>query len=116
MVLYALSGSRLADAGQAAGLRVAHEVFAERAYDADGTLAPRGTAGAVIEDIDAAIEQVRHLVRDGVVVARDGSTVRLRADTVCLHGDRQDAAGFARALRAALEHEGLAIRVPEFAQ
>ena len=115
VALYALSGSRLADAGHAAGLRVAHEVFAERAYDADGSLAPRGTAGTVIEDIDAAIEQVRHLIR-GVVVARDGSTVQLRADTLCLHGDRQDAAGFARALRAALEHEGLAIRAPEFAR
>jgi 5-oxoprolinase (ATP-hydrolysing) subunit A len=112
LILYALSGSRLAHAGSKLGLRVAHEVFAERAYDADGRLAPRGTHGAVIDDMDAALGQVRRLLRDGVVVARDGSHVPLRADTLCLHGDRADAIGFARALRKALEDEGVEVRAP----
>lgn len=102
LALFALSGSRLAELGEAAGLHVAHEVFAERRYDADGRLAPRDTEGAVIVDLDAALEQVHGLLRDGCVVARDGAHVRIRADTLCLHGDRADAAVFAHAVRAAL--------------
>ena len=112
LILYGLSGSCLTDAGNAIGLRVAHEVFAERAYDADGQLAPRGTADAVIDDLDASLSQVRLLLRDGLVIARDGAHVRLRADTLCLHGDRADAAGFALALRKTLEAEGIVIRAP----
>ena len=112
LMLYGLSGSQLTAAGEAAGLRVVHEVFAERAYDADGTLAPRGTPGAVIDDLDTALAQVRTLLRDGVVVARDGSRVPLRADTLCLHGDRPDAADFARALRKALDADGIAVAAP----
>ncbi len=112
LVLYGLADSRLTEAGTAAGLAVAHEVFAERAYDGDGRLAPRGTPGAVIADLDASLAQVRMLLREGVVVARDGSHVPLRADTLCLHGDRPDAPAFARALREALEAEGVRIRRP----
>lgn len=112
LILYGLSGSQLTDAGSAAGLRVVHEVFAERAYEADGTLVPRGTPGAVIEDLDASLAQVRTLLREGVAIASTGERVPLRADTLCLHGDRPDAAAFARALRNALEHEGVAIRAP----
>ncbi|MDB6164074.1 MAG: LamB/YcsF family protein, partial [Xanthomonadaceae bacterium] len=113
LVVYGLSGSCLTDAGGAAGLAVAHEVFAERAYDADGRLAPRGTPGAVFDDLEKALNQVRGLLHDGVVIARDGSLLRLRADTLCLHGDRADAAAFAVALRSTLEAEGIKVQPPE---
>ena len=112
LLLYGLSGSCLTEAGTAAGLRVVHEVFAERAYEADGRLAPRGTPGAVIEALDASLAQVRMLLREHAVLARTGERVALRADSLCLHGDRPDAPAFARALRAALESEGVAIRAP----
>ena len=112
LILYGLANSELTAAGEAAGLRVAHEAFAERAYDANGRLAPRGTPGAVIEGFDDALAQVRDFVRDGIVVARDGARIPIRADTLCLHGDRADAAEFARGLRMALEAEGVAIRAP----
>jgi UPF0271 protein len=112
LVLYGLAGSVLVRAGLDAGLAVANEVFAERAYDADGRLAPRGTPGAVIEELDMALAQVRRLLREGMVIARDGTCVPLRADTLCLHGDRADAPAFARSLRAALEAEGIRIRAP----
>ncbi|MFS8063880.1 MAG: 5-oxoprolinase subunit PxpA [Luteimonas sp.] len=112
LILYGLSGSQLTAAGEGIGLRVAHEVFAERAYDADGTLAPRGTSGAVIADLDAALAQVRTLLHQGVVIARDGSRVSLHADTLCLHGDRSDAAAFARALRKALDADGVVVAAP----
>jgi len=110
--LYALSGSVLADAGRLAGLSVAEEVFAERGYAADGRLVPRDQPGAVIHDLDASLAQVRTMLRERVVVAIDGSRVPLRAETLCLHGDRADAARFAAALCAALEAEGVTIAPP----
>ncbi|MFZ7097110.1 5-oxoprolinase subunit PxpA [Luteimonas dalianensis] len=110
--LYALAGSRLVSAGRAAGLRVASEAFAERRYAANGQLAPRGEDGAVIEGLAPALAQVRTMLREGAVPAIDGSRVRIDADTLCLHGDRENAAGFARALRAALEAEGVSVGTP----
>lgn len=113
LVLYALSGSELAAAGERAGLRVAHEAFVERGYGADGRLLPRGTPGAVLESVDDAVAQARALVA-GRLVTRDGHPLHIRADTLCLHGDRPDAPAFARALRQALEHDG--IRVVAFGE
>lgn len=110
--LYGLAGSASIEAAKAAGLAVAEEAFAERAYDGDGRLAPRGTPGAVLAGIGPALAQVRRLLREGCVLARDGSRLALRADTLCLHGDREDAAAFARALRQALETEGVRVMSP----
>ena len=109
LVLFGLSGARLTAAGQAAGLRVAHEVFAERRYEADGSLTPRTHGDAVIHDLDDTIAQVRGFVRTGMVIARNGEQIPLRADTLCLHGDRADAARFARSIRDALEADGVRI-------
>lgn len=110
--LYALAGSQLAQAGRRLGLPVAEEVFAERAYAADGSLVPRGQPGAVLERLDDALAQVRTMLRTGHVRAIDGQAVPIRADTLCLHGDRPDAAAFAAALRDALRSDGLAILPP----
>jgi len=110
--LVGLSGSALPAAGAAIGLRVAHEVFAERRYEADGRLTPRGTPGAVIGDLDASLAQVHKIVRDGRVIARTGESIPLRADTVCLHGDRDGAAKFARAVREALDADGVLVEPP----
>jgi len=107
--LVGLSGSALPAAGAALGLHVLHEVFADRRYEADGTLTPRGQPDAVIENLDASLAQVRTLVRDGRVIARTGESIPLRADTLCLHGDRNDAAQFARAVRDALEADGVLV-------
>lgn len=109
LILFGLSGSQLTAAGAAAGLRVAHEVFAERRYEADGTLTPRSRDDAVIHDLDEAIAQVRGFVREQAVSARTGERLALRADTLCLHGDRADAAQFARAIHDALVVEGIRI-------
>lgn len=106
LILVGLAGSELPRAGKRAGLAVAHEAFADRAYESDGSLATRGTAGAVIDDIEAALAQATSIARDGRVTARDGSTLALCADTLCVHGDRADAGLFAQRLRAALEQAG----------
>lgn len=110
--LYALAGSQLVAAARARGLPVAEEVFAERGYDADGRLLPRGQPGAVIDTLAAALAQMRGMLREGEVLAADGSAVRIRADTLCLHGDRDDAAAFAKALRDELLAEGFVIAAP----
>jgi len=108
--LVGLSGSALTTAGEAAGLRVAHEAFAERRYEADGRLTPRSQPDAVIDTVEQSLAQVRRLLREGVVIARTGERVALRMDTLCLHGDRPDAAAFARALRETLQAEGVRVR------
>jgi len=110
LILVGLAASESTAAGERLGLRVAHEVFAERRYEADGRLTPRAMAGAVIENLDEALAQVRQLLRDGSVTTRTGERLPLRADTLCLHGDRPDAAEFARALHQALRAEGVEIR------
>ena len=112
LFLYGLSGSEATAAAEAAGLRVAHEVFAERRYEADGRLTPRSRPDAVIEGIDDALQQVRAMLREGVVETRTGERVPIRADTLCLHGDRADAPAFAHALRRALEAEGIEVAAP----
>lgn len=113
LVLYGLSGSALTAAGERLGLRVAHEAFAERRYEGDGTLTPRTHNDASIEDLPTAAAQVARLLEDGAVVARTGETVPMRADSICLHGDRPDAAAFARGLRETIEAAGFAIRTME---
>ena len=109
LVLVGLSGSASTAAGDAAGLRVAHEVFAERGYGNDARLLPRGTPGAVLDTLDDALAQVRMLALHAQVRSADGVLLSLRADTLCLHGDRDDAAVFARALREALAADGVDI-------
>lgn len=112
LVLYGLSGSELTAAGARYGLRVAHEAFAERRYEADATLTPRRVAGASIEAPAGAIEQVLRMLDEGTVLARTGQVLPLRVDSICLHGDRPDAAAFARALHAAILAAGHSIQAP----
>jgi len=104
LILVGLANSELPRAGEAAGLAVAHEAFADRRYEADGSLMARSKTGAVIDDVDAAAAQAVSIATRGEVGA-----IRVRADTICVHGDRADAAAFARRLREALDDAGVAI-------
>lgn len=113
LVLYGLSGSALVAAGERLGLPVAHEAFAERRYEIDGTLTPRTHADASIEDLSTATAQVARMLQTDSVVARTGESIPLRADSICLHGDRADAATFAHGLRAAIEAAGFTVRTME---
>jgi len=105
-----LSGSESLPAAGQLGLPVAHEVFADRTYQRDGSLTPRSRPGALIEDPDAAVAQVLRLVREGKVRATDGVDVEVRADTVCLHGDEPQAVAFAQRLRRDLAAAGILIQ------
>jgi UPF0271 protein len=110
LILFGLPNSELLRAGQAAGLSVAAEVFADRAYDPDGSLTSRSKPGSVIHDTRQVVERAIVMVRDKRVVASDGSTIALQADTICLHGDTPGAAEHARAVRRGLESAGIQIR------
>ena len=109
LILVGLAGSALPVAGAAIGLRVAHEAFADRRYEPDGSLTPRGEVDAVIHDIDDAVAQAVKIATKGIVETRGGSTLAIRADTICIHGDRTDAAVFARGLHEALAAAGASI-------
>ncbi|TXK62175.1 LamB/YcsF family protein [Alkalisalibacterium limincola] len=111
--LYALAGSELAAAGRRAGLAVVEEVFAERGYRSDGRLVPRGEPGAVIDTLDTAVAQTLQMLAEGSVTSVDGKMVPIHPQTLCLHGDRPDAAAFARGLREAIEAAGYAVRAPD---
>lgn len=110
LILLGLPGSELLRAGERAGLRVAAEVFADRAYEPDGSLASRRKAGSVIHDTGEVVSRAVRMVRDHEVVATDGSIVRLEAHTICLHGDTPGAAELARQVRAGLESSGVRVR------
>ena len=109
LILFGLPDSELLRAGTAAGLEVAAEVFADRAYDPDGSLTARSKPGSVIHDTKKVVERAITMVRDKQVVAVDGSTIPLQADTMCLHGDTPGAAALAREIRRGLESAGARI-------
>jgi UPF0271 protein len=111
LVLVGLASSDpMRRAAQGAGLRFAAEAFADRRYNASGTLVSRSLPGALLGDTRAVAAQALTIARDGVVAAADGSAVRLAADTLCLHGDTLGAVANARAVRAALEAAGVPVR------
>jgi UPF0271 protein len=112
LVLFGLAGSELIRAGRDAGLEVASEVFADRTYQADGSLTPRTQPNAMIHDASAALAQVEAMLTRGVVQALDGTRVAIAPDTICIHGDQTGAAEFARALHALLSRLGVAMRPP----
>ena len=109
LILLGLSGSCLVDAAAEVGLRCAREVFADRAYEEDGSLVARGKPGAMIDSEDEAIHRVIRMVREGRVRAISGRDIDVRADSVCLHGDGAHAVAFARRISEALRGEGIAV-------
>lgn len=112
LAFYALAGSALARAGRDAGLFTVEEVFADRAYRADGSLAPRGEPGAVLHDAATIAARALGMVRERRVTALDATRVKLAVRTICVHGDTPGAVAIARAVRSALEAARVAIRAP----
>ena len=102
--------SKMEDAALSAGLDYFTEAFADRSYEADGSLTPRSVAGAVITEEAPQLVQVLSLVEQGQVVCRTGECVAVTADTICLHGDTPGAAEAAFALKQALAERGITIR------
>jgi UPF0271 protein len=110
LILFGLPDSELLRAGEAAGLRVAAEGFADRAYEVDGSLASRQKPGSVIHDPAAVVARAVKMVKQRTVVAVDGSTIKLESDTICVHGDTEGAARLAREIRLGLEGAGVRVQ------
>ncbi len=108
--LVVLAGSPLAGWARQAGLTVIEEAFADRGYTPQGTLVSRREPGAVLHDAQAVADRMLQLVTQGTVPAVDDSTVRVRADSICVHGDSPGAVAMARAVRQRLQAAGVAIR------
>jgi UPF0271 protein len=110
LILFGLPGSEILRAGRAAGLRVAAEVFADRAYEPDGSLASRRKLGAVIHDENEVVARAVRMAREHNVVAVDGSIVPLEADTICVHGDTPGSDVLASKIRAGFERAGITVK------
>lgn len=113
LIVVGLAGGRMIDAATVAGMRAAREAFADRAYQFDGTLAPRAMPGSVHHDPAAVVEQVRQILR-GQVQTLQGTSIRLQADTICLHGDTPGALEFAKQIHTLLTQAGYSIGAAEF--
>lgn len=110
LVLMALAGAPLVAQAEAAGLRVVEEAFADRAYTSDGHLVSRRQEGAVLHDAEEVAKRMVRLVREGVVDSIDGKPTRIKAQSICVHGDSPDAVRMAKTLRLRLEEAGLTVR------
>jgi len=106
LILLAPAHSALERAGEAAGLRVAREVFADRSYQPDGQLTPRSQPGAVLHGAQDCVQHVLRMLEAGGIVTADGQRLPTRIDSICVHGDGPGAVEAARAIRTALEAAG----------
>lgn len=109
IILLGLSGSQMIKAGQDVGLKVAREVFADRAYEDDGSLRARSKEGAVITDENIAIDRVVKMVKENKVVAYSGKEIEIHADSICVHGDGVKALEFVKKIRERLLNEDVQI-------
>jgi UPF0271 protein len=103
-------GSKLLEAARALGLAVAAEGFVDRGYESDGSLVARGKPGALVEDPEDAARAALAIVFEGRLVARNGQTIPVAADTLCIHGDTPNAAAIAAAVRKALVEAEVIVR------
>jgi UPF0271 protein len=110
--LYCLSSSRNFEMAKKANIPVAGEVFADRGYSDDGTLAPRDKPGGMIEDPAQSVKQVLGMIEGGYVTSLSGKKVPVAPDTLCLHGDQPGAVTFAKKLRETFKERGIAVAAP----
>lgn len=113
LVFFGLAGSPMVTIARELGLAAAEEVFADRSYQDDGSLTPRGRPEAMITDGEQSVAQVLRMVDEGVVRSVGGVDVAVRPDTLCIHGDQPGAVTFARRIREALAQAGIEVRASD---
>ena len=110
IILMGLANSAFETAAQEQGIPFAAEAFADRGYQADGSLVPRDKPGAFIHDPDEAAARMLKLVQEGTILTPDGQTLKLKAHTICMHGDSPEAVKMAQVVKATLEKNGVAVK------
>ena len=110
LVVLAIAGTEIERAADGQGMRAAREIFADRAYTPSGRLVPRKEPGAVIHDPDTAATRVVEMLREGAVIAVDGTRVPVGIDSICVHGDTPGAVALATAVRSAVTGAGFTLR------
>lgn len=110
LIFVVMAGTELERAGEALGLRLAREIYADRAYDDTGRLLSRKLPGAIIHDDKRAAARILAMVQDNAIHAESGRRIPVNIDTICVHGDSPSAVAMAHAVRAGLEEAGVVIR------
>jgi len=110
LILMGLAGGELVKAGKEIGLKTASEVFADRTYTNEGTLVSRAEKGAVIHEKEQAASQILNIIQNGKVKAIDGSLIEMEADSICVHGDNQEAVELVKHLRTSLLNSNVDIQ------
>lgn len=98
LILFGLSGSHSIQEAKAIGLKTANEVFADRSYQDDGSLAPRNQPNALITDTNKMVQQVLQMINEGMVTTLSGKKIPIIAETICIHGDGEHAVEFAKTI------------------
>ena len=109
VALAGAKGELMTRIGQEVGLGVVYEAFPDRAYSPEGTLVSRRQPGAVIKEPQAVAQRALRMVKEGVVIAIDGTTIPLDVQTLCVHGDNPTAVDLVRSIRETLEADGVAV-------
>jgi UPF0271 protein len=112
VMVYTLSNSAMMKVVKGKGVRALGEVFADRGYSDDGTLAPRDKPGGMIEDAAQSVKQALAMVEEGYVTSLSGKRIAVAADTLCLHGDQPGAVAFAKQIRKAFAERGIQVAAP----
>ena len=112
VMIYCLSNSQSVQAAKKLHVKTVEEVFADRGYSDDGTLAPRDQPGGMIEDREKSVAQALAMVTQGEFRSLNGKALRVRADTICLHGDQPGAVAFAQAIRKTFSEKGIQLAAP----
>ncbi|MEP7141664.1 MAG: 5-oxoprolinase subunit PxpA [Ferruginibacter sp.] len=110
LIYYGLSGSVMIDEAVESGLRIAHEAFADRTYQPDGSLTPRTYPGSLITDAGQVIAQVMQMIDKKMVTATNGEHISIQADTICIHGDGSNAVEFLKKINDSLLAGGILIK------
>lgn len=110
LIFYGLSGSFLISEAEKLGLKTMSEVFADRTYQANGSLTPRSESNALIKNAETAALQVLQMIKEKSVTATSGERVAITAETVCIHGDGENALEFAKMINAKLTENGIEIK------
>ena len=104
----------MALAGQALGLTIVEEIFADRAYLDDGNLVPRSQPGAMVHGAEASLAHVMRMVEERALISINGKRIPVNPQSICVHGDNAEAAAVALAIREGLLKAGYSlVTIPE---